>query len=685
MPMLGLDSKVSGLEGIGKVLAKRLSYLGIGTLRDLVFYFPFRYENYRTVKVSGLVPGTFANVSGEVEMIAAKRTKWKRRYVVEAMISDGTGSVKAVWFNQPWIAKSVRSGQKIRLSGKVGEDMSGPYFNSPTYLAGEGRMPDGIVPIYPLTEGLTQKQLRALMNQAFSNVRTAEYLSPDLLKAERFMGLEAALRQVHFPDSEAALVQARQRLAFDELFLMQAASRMLRKELDRLKSPTIPFDEKANKKFVQSLSFDLTLDQKRAAWEIIRDLGKETPMNRMLEGDVGSGKTIVALMAAYNAGLAGYQSALMAPTEILASQHYDSARKILGKFMDVALLTRTRKSVNGEKVTAGELLELVSSGKIGLVIGTHALIQEKVSFGKLALAMVDEQHRFGVEQRQALRGKADTGDGLVPHFLSLTATPIPRSLALICYGDLDLSIIRQMPKGRKRIITKVVGPADRERAYGFVREQVAAGRQVFVICPLIDPSDVLGYKSAVEEYERLDKEVFPNLKIGLLHGRMKSEEKESVMADFCGNKLGILVATSVVEVGVDVPNATVMMIEGAERFGLAQLHQFRGRVGRGEHQSYCLLFSEALDVGVMDRLQYVADCHDGFDLANRDLELRGGGSAYSTKQSGFTDLKIADIKDAAAIKKAQDWAKRVIDDGDEKLITAIKSQLDMSGFTSHRE
>lgn len=683
--MLGLDSKVSELEGIGKVLAKRLSYLGIGTLRDLVFYFPFRYENYRTVSIGDLMPGTFANVSGEVEMAAAKRTKWKRKHVVEAVVSDGSGSVKVVWFNQPWIAKNLRTGQRIRLSGKVSEDMSGPYFNSPTYLAGEGRMPDGIVPVYPLTEGLTQKQLRVLMKQALDEVRLEEYLPAELMSEEGFVGLDEAMRQAHFPGDGKLLALARKRLAFDELFLMQAAARIFRRQLDAFKSPVIPFDEKANKKFVQSLSFDLTLDQKRAAWEIIRDLGKETPMNRMLEGDVGSGKTIVALMAAYNAGLAGYQSALMAPTEILASQHYDSARKILGEFMDVALLTRTRKSVNGEKVTAGELLESVSSGKVGLVIGTHALIQEKVSFGKLALAMVDEQHRFGVEQRQALRGKADVGDGLVPHFLSLTATPIPRSLALICYGDLDLSIIRQMPKGRKRIITKVVGPADRERAYGFVREQVAAGRQVFVICPLIDPSDVLGYKSAVEEYERLDKEVFPSLKIGLLHGRMKSEEKESVMADFCGNKLSILVATSVVEVGVDVPNATVMMIEGAERFGLAQLHQFRGRVGRGEHPSYCLLFSEALDVGITERLQYVANCHDGFELANRDLELRGGGSAYSTKQSGFTDLNIADIKDAAAIKKAQDWAKRCIDGGDGKIIAAIRSQLDMSGFTSHRE
>ncbi|MFA6422712.1 MAG: ATP-dependent DNA helicase RecG [Candidatus Buchananbacteria bacterium] len=679
--MWSLETKVSHISKIGKALISRLKYIEIETVRDLIFYLPFRYENYQHLPIDKLRLGDYANICGTVEMINSKRTRFKRKALVEALISDDSGTIKLLWFNQPWVVKNIKVGQRLCVSGKVAGSDFDLYLSSPSYSQNESSQKIGILPIYHLTAGVTQKQLRTLLKICLDQIDIKEYLPKEIILAEKYLSLPSALKEAHFPSSDINTEKARQRLSFDELFFMQFASQLYKKQISALKSDSIKFDELLIKKFVNSLSFDLTIDQKKSAWEIIQDLQKTTPMNRMLEGDVGSGKTIVAFMAIFTVANNSKQSVIMTPTEILATQHYQSALKLFGKKINIALLCRAQKYFNGEKISESDLLAKIEKGEADLTIGTHALIQNKVKFKKLALVIIDEQHRFGVEQRQQLKQKAKSS----PHFLSLTATPIPRSLALIIYGDLDVSIIRQMPKGRKPIITKVVAPEKRKLAYDFIKKQIGEGRQIFVICPLIDPSDILGFKSVKEEFERLDKEIFPNISVGLLHGKMKSDEKEEVMKKFMENKIKILVSTSVIEVGIDVPNASVMMIEGAERFGLAQLHQFRGRVGRGESQSYCFLFSEADDENILKRLKYLESCNDGFELANFDLELRGSGSVLSTQQSGRMDLKIADIKDLSTTKKAQDWAKWCIERGDEKLIDALRQKMGEMGFTSHRE
>ncbi|MFA6993917.1 MAG: ATP-dependent DNA helicase RecG, partial [Patescibacteria group bacterium] len=439
----------------------------------------------------------------------------------------------------------------------------------------------------------------------------------------------------------------------------QLKNRLARLELDQSQAISLEFKEQAVKKFVEGLPFKLTTAQRKAAWEILKDLQKGHPMNRLLEGDVGSGKTVVTAIALYNTAKNGAQSALLAPTEILARQHYQTLTRLLsGTGVKISLVMRSEKTGNYE---SGELNHdadfLVQNSDI--VVGTHALIQDKVKFKNLALAVVDEQHRFGVEQRRKLQKKS--GDLVtLPHFLSLSATPIPRSLALTLYGDLDLSILDEMPPGRKKIITKVVAPAERANTYEFIRAEIKAGRQVFVICPLIDPSDQLGIRSVKEEHAKLDKEIFPELSVGLLHGRLKAADKEKIMADFLSGEIKILVATSVIEVGVDAPNATVMMIEGAERFGLAQLHQFRGRVGRAEHQSHCFLFTENESAETLERLSALVAYSDGFRLAERDLQFRGPGEVFGTAQSGLPDLHFANLFDFALVKAAREWAGRII-------------------------
>ncbi len=688
MPIL-LESKVSELNKVGKAMSSRLKRLGIETVRDLIFYYPFRYDDFsRRAKIKELEPGAVVTVAGQIELIESKRSPRKRKIITEALLTDDTGSVKIIWFNQPWIGKTLKAGDNLMVSGKVSGDLFNIYFSSPNYekMTQERTNTGGLVPVYPLTEGLTQKQIRFLIRSVIPAVESLpDYLPAGIISNEKLWSLGRALREVHFPGSAANLHSARHRLGFDELFLLQLWSQLNKKQLKQERAPAVSFFSEETKRFVSQLPFALTADQKKAAWEIIKDLDRGQPMNRLLEGDVGSGKTLVALLAMYNAALGGWQSALMAPTEILAGQHYKNIAKLMEPWgINVGLLTRTQKLFNGKKLAKREFLNQCREGGLALIIGTHALIQKEVEFKDLALVVIDEQHRFGVEQRKALKQKAK---GKVPHFLSLTATPIPRSLSLIVYGDLDLSIIREMPAGRKEIITKVVAPANRQAAYEFIAGQIAAGRQVFVICPLIDPSDKLGVRSVKEEFEKLDKQIFPHLAVGLLHGKLPSEEKERVLGDFAANRLKLLVATSVVEVGIDIPNATVMMIEGAERFGLAQLHQFRGRVGRSGFQSYCFLFSDILDPLVLERLNYLAVCHDGFVLANKDLELRGAGNVFGAEQSGFLNaFKIADLGDlgliAAAKKAAEDLLRPAGDLADYPL---LQRQLKSLKFSGHFE
>lgn len=683
--MITLDSKVDVLNGVGKVLLYRLKKIGIETVKDLIFYYPFRYDDFsQFLSINKLQAGMTVTVRGSVDLLANKKTFRKGRTITEGLVTDDSGSIKVIWFNQPWIAKNISIGDEIILSGKVSGDMFNVYFNSPSYEKAGLKISDAgaILPVYPLTEGITQKQLRFLIKAALKLVDEINECIPGYIIAkEKLMDVHQALKEIHIPSSPTALSGAKKRLSFEELFLVQVWSQILKKKLAAEKSLTVKFFADKTKEFIAQLGFELTADQKRGAWEILQDMQKNKPMNRLLEGDVGSGKTLVAIIALLNVYLSGYQSSFMAPTEILASQHYKTCLSLLGKYLKVGLLTGSMRIINDGKVSKKDFLEACGKGDVDIIIGTHALISKEVKFKKLALAIIDEQHRFGVEQRQLLRQKAK----MIPHFLSLTATPIPRSLALTLYGDLDLSIIKQMPSGRKKIVTKIVPPDKRQLAYDFIAKQISLGRQVFIICPLIDPSDKLGVRSVVEEHEKLDKEIFPDISVGLLHGRLKSAEKEDVLEKFNNNKIKILVSTSVIEVGIDVPNASVMMIEGADRFGLAQLHQFRGRVGRGQHQSYCFLFSATAESQTIARLQSLADCHDGFALAQKDLELRGSGNVYGLEQSGFANLKIANLTDLELIKKTRVVAQEFVGNKNINEYPLLVDKINSLGFSDHLE
>ncbi|MFH1254957.1 MAG: ATP-dependent DNA helicase RecG [bacterium] len=660
--MLTLDAEVIKINRVGESAAKRLKKLGVETARDLLFYFPFRYDDFtKMTPIAELQAGMSANVVGQIELIQNKRSHRRGMNITEALISDGTETLKAIWFNQPFIARNLRVGDKISLAGKVEDEYGGLAMMSPVYekiqaFSHGATHTQGLVPNYHLTANLTQKQIRFLIKQIINlSARIIDWLPFEVKKRAKLINLGDAVKKIHFPKNVLDMEKARERLAFDELFLIQLQSQAAKRNLKLNQAAALKFYEAETKEFVNSLPFKLTDAQRKAAWEILRDMEKNRPMSRLLEGDVGSGKTVVALIAMLNAALNKKQSVLMAPTEILAKQHYDTVCGLLENFdIKIGLITGANKMISsGEKSGAADIM-----ANADVVIGTHALIQEDVRFNDLALAVIDEQHRFGVEQRKILLRK--NSQGLSPHLLSMTATPIPRSLALALYGDLDLSVIDQMPEKRKKIITKIVSEDKRGAAYEFIREQIKLGGQAFVICPLIDVSDKTGAKSVEEEYEKLDKTVFSDLKISKLHGRMKSKEKEKIMKEFADNKIKILVSTSVVEVGVDIPNASVMMIEGADRFGLAQIHQFRGRVGRSERQSYCFLFTDSKSARTMERLKALADCSSGFELANLDLKFRGPGEFYGTDQKGFPKLKIASLFDYALMKQARDQVEILI-------------------------
>lgn len=669
--MLTLDTSIREIGRIGAVTAKFFNNLDIETIEDLLFYFPFRYDDFSSsLKIDRLIPGTNANITGSIELIQNKKSFRRKMSITEALISDETGTVKAVWFNQPYLIKNLKEGDKVSLAGKIEEDYTGAFFSSPVYerLSGgqENRAvhTQGLVPYYSLTQKITQKQVRFVMNQIIHlSKKINDWLPEQIKKENKLIDLSEAIAKIHFPKNKIDIDQAKRRLAFEELFMLQLQAQTMKKEFSGLQAPKIRFFEKETRELVGSLAFKLTDAQKKAAWEILRDIDKEKPMMRLLEGDVGSGKTIVATLALLNVALNEKKAVLMVPTEILAKQHFFNLCKLLEKFdLKIGLVTRSEKNIssknNGNKKNLTSDFVLQNSD---MIIGTHALIQEKIEFNDLALAIIDEQHRFGVEQRKVLVEKA--GD-MSPHLLSMTATPIPRSLALAIYGDLDLSIINQMPAGRKKIMTKIVTEDKRQAAYDFIKKEISNGRQVFVICPLIDISDKLGTKSVKEEFEKLDKIIFPDLKIGILHGKMKAAEKEKTMQEFLDNKIKILVSTSVIEVGVDVPNATIMMIEGSERFGLAALHQFRGRVGRSGYQSYCFLLTESSAPQSLKRLQALVDYDDGFALAKIDLKMRGPGEVYGQLQKGFPELKIASLFDYQLMKEAKNAAEKIFEEDD---------------------
>ncbi len=658
--VLTLQSPVEQLPRVGKTIARRLRNLGIESVAELLGYYPMRYEDLSHVDtINALAPGQRATIKVKVNLIENRRSPYRRKMLTEALVSDASGSLKIIWFNQPFLTKVLNVGDAVYLSGKVESSEYGFQMVSPTYEKERKEQihTARIVPVYSLTEELTNKQLRYFIKLVFPLIRQiVDWLPPDIVQTHKLMELRTAVQQIHFPENPALLQKAQERLKFNELFTLLLKARISRRSLMQEQAPAIPYQQDYIRKFVGSLPFTLTQAQKKAAWEILRDMEKRTPMNRLLEGDVGSGKTVVAAMAMVSAVRAGFQSALMAPTEILAEQHSKKVRELLAPMsIEIGLLTRSSKKMREQHVTQSVILKAIASGKLSCVVGTHALIQQKVEFKRLGLVIIDEQHRFGVEQRKKLKQRSK---GLLPHLLSMTATPIPRTLALTLYGDLDLSIIDEMPPGRKKIITEIVPPQDRQATYAFVREEIKKGHQAFVICPLIDPSDVLGVKAATAEFERLKKNVFPDIALGLLHGKLRIQAKEHVMRAFAEGDIKILVATPVVEVGIDVPNATAMIIESAERFGLAQLHQFRGRIGRSEHQSTCFLFTETANDLTQQRLRALVESENGFQLAEKDLEFRGPGEVYGLRQAGFPDLKMAKLTDVAIIQKAReasDW------------------------------
>jgi ATP-dependent DNA helicase RecG len=653
----GLDSLVTKLPGIKEAMAKKLANLGVHTIGDFLSLYPRRYDDYRTLKpINQLHYGEDVTIIAQVWETRQRDTR-NGRSMVTSTLSDGTATIEATWFNQPWLTQKLYAGLQIVISGKVDEYLGRLTFQSPDWeeldknLVHTGRL----VPIYPLTEGITIKWLR---NQIKTTVdywtrRLPDYLPEESRQRLNMASLDEAVRQIHFPDDWDKLEAARRRLAFDELLLIQLGVLRQRRAWQAQQGRPVQIEAETVERVMQALPFELTAAQRKALDGIIVDLQRDTPMSRLLQGDVGSGKTVVALAAMVLTGLDDGQAAILAPTEILAEQHFQGMSKLLGPIGEALGRPFHIRLLTGSTAAAErkELLEALSNGQIDLLVGTHAIIQGDVELKNLRLAVIDEQHRFGVEQRAALREK-----GFNPHMLVMTATPIPRTLALTLYGDLDLSVIDEMPPGRQVIETRWLAPRERERAYSFIQSQIEKGRQAFIICPLVEESEKTEAKSAIEEHKRLQSQIFPRLKLGLLHGRLKSEEKERVMAAFRDKELQILVSTSVVEVGIDVPNATVILVEGANRFGMAQLHQFRGRVGRGEFQSYCLLLADNASAEAEQRLAVIERTSNGFELAEQDLQMRGPGEFFGTRQSGLPDLKLVKLSDTKLLELARQEA-----------------------------
>jgi ATP-dependent DNA helicase RecG len=665
-----LDASITVIKGISTGLASSFGKMGVKTVRDLLYFFPHRHLDYSQLKfISQLTEGEEQTIVANVWQ--AQETRPGGRRSTEAIVGDETGNIRVVWFNQPYLVKKLTTNARIMLSGRVSLFKGRHVFLSPEWELIEGQDPvhtARLVPVYPLTHGLRPRQVRRLMKAFIDRWagQVDDFLPQELRRRLGLLELPAAIAQAHYPDDAQTKDRARVRLAFDELFLLQLGV-MSRKRDWQEGRPGCPLNVKgpALDRFIKSLPFALTAAQNKVLKEIMTDLQKNQPMSRLLQGEVGSGKTVVATVALLAAAASGYQSAFMAPTEILAEQHFATISQLLGRLGEeegdrylksyTGILTRPLKValLIGDVKQAGkkQLQKQIKQGDIDIAIGTHALVQKGVEFHKLGLAVVDEQHRFGVEQRSALREK-----GFSPHMLVMTATPIPRTLALTLYGDLDLSVIDELPPGRQTVKTKWLKPGQRDSAYAFLRKQVAEGRQSFIICPLIEESEAVAAQAAVVEYERLSREVFTDLRLGLLHGRLAAAEKDRVMAEFRAGELDILVSTPVIEVGIDIPNATVMLIESADRFGLSQLHQFRGRVGRGKAQSYCMLLAENPSEVGRERLGIIENTQDGFKLAEADLKMRGPGEFFGTRQSGLPDLRMAKISDIALLELARNEA-----------------------------
>ncbi len=636
---LSLDQSVTALPRVGTAVGSKLGKLGIKTVGDVIRLLPRRHIDYsKSVSIQeaiGFGQRGEVTVRGRITDITSYPGPPPR---VTVRLTDHTGSLKVTWFN-PYLAKQLKVNDEIAISGEIDRGYGMPTATSPEWerIGGPSLSTGRLTPVYPLTQGVAQKTLRGLTRAALDSAGNSiqDHLPAQLVAANDLMPLQAALFQAHYPDDWAALKRSQLRLSFDDLFLLQLGLLRLKTRREMRGGFPMDFDYSLLEAFVRSLPFQLTGGQQRVLDEVIADIQKPVPMSRLLQGDVGSGKTVVAAAGALASISSGYQAAVMAPTEILANQHFVNLGNLFANLPDesrpsIALLTGSTK-----KSERAILVEAAATGGVDLLVGTHALIQDGVEFEALGFVVVDEQHRFGVRQRAELLAKSA---GTVPHLLAMSATPIPRSLHMVLNGDSEVSVIDELPPGRVPIETRRYKPETRHEAYQLVRSQIEEGRQVFVICPLVEESDAIDAKAAIAEGKRLQEQVFPELRVGVLHGRMSGKEKDRVMESFRTHGLDILVSTSVIEVGIDIPNATIMLIEGADRFGLAQLHQFRGRVGRGSHRSYCLLLAEDASTSAEQRLDMMVRSSDGFELAEKDLQLRGPGDFVGTRQSGLPEM-----------------------------------------------
>ena len=659
-----LTTPLEQIKGVGPKTAQALAAAGLTMVSDALNFLPRAYEDYSTaVNIADLQPGK-VTVKAHCESVSTRIVRRGLR-VTTAVLADKSGKVKAVWFNQPYRETQLKSDAEFIFSGQFGMQYNRYQINNPSVeLAKEiaktaAENNSEIQPVYKSIKNLRPKTVQDLMK----NIRPImdflpETLPENIIRRQKLVSRSEAVKFLHAPKTHEEISRGRERLAFEELFEMILAAQFNKQEQTRLTGWKIPFNKSVVKNFVDQLPFPLTNAQRRAAWQILQDLESDHPMNRLLQGDVGSGKTVVAGLVAAEVAKAGFQTAIMAPTEILAQQHAKTLDELLSPFgVSVALLTGHVKGA-----ARSQLLDNLASGNIDVVVGTHALIQEKVAYHKLGFAVIDEQHRFGVKQRQALLEKSD----FMPHLLSMTATPIPRSLALTLYGELDISILDELPSGRQPIQTKIWSPASAPKLYESIENELAKGRQAYVICPLIDDNPDNDKKSVEAEYNKLSKTIFSHRRVGLLHGKLPAEEKAEVMQKFADGELDMLVSTTVVEVGVNVPNATVMLIENADNFGLSQLHQLRGRVGRGKYQSFCHLMMSGHDKP-SQRLREIEKSQDGFYLAEVDLKLRGPGEIYGKMQHGDLNLKIASLADTALIARAQVEAERFVKEGQDLL------------------
>ena len=653
------DLSISKIPGIGRYYEYKLRKLNVNTVEDLIYHFPFRYDDFSQIKtIENIQTEEIVSIQGAIRQIKNVRTR-SGKFITVATVADQSGTVEVVWFNQPYLTQTLKAGMQISLSGKIQFEGFRAKLISPSYEVlrsntsqiesninqGQPLHTGRLVPIYPETEGVSSKWLRAKIAKILPEyiTRQKDFLPKEIIARQKLTSLENALNFIHFPKSNLEITKSRKRLAFDELFLIQLASQLRKLNWQKTRiAPKMKIDDERFTKFEKKLPFQLTDAQKRAIDDLLSDLKKDTPANRLLEGDVASGKTVVAAAAVFAVHLNGYSSLVAAPTEILAFQHQTTLAEILSMHgMTIGIWTASKKQ------------------KGDVTVGTHALLNNFKPEKPTGLVVVDEQHRFGVAQRGRLFINQSTK--FTPHLLTMTATPIPRTLALTLYGDLDLSILDEMPKGRQKIATFVVPNAKRHKAYKFIEEQVKKRRQAFIITPFVEPSETMtSVKAAVQEFEKLKTKFTKSVNLGLLHGKLKSKEKEAAIQKFQKGTIDILVATPVVEVGIDIPNATIMMIESAERFGLAQLHQLRGRVGRGKHKSYCFLFTESNSPNSLKRLRSMEKIDIGFELAEIDLKMRGSGEIFGLRQSGFVNLKVADLADRKIVSEAQNEAKELL-------------------------